>query len=63
MRRASLKYLDAWFGSVMSADAEQLIRFCYVSGDGIRFLAELEVQMSLRALRHCNGKRLIMRAI
>eukprot|EP00959_Pyramimonas_sp_CCMP1952_P203473 4255012-Pyramimonas_sp.AAC.1 len=29
IRRASLKYLGAWLGSVMSADAEQLFRLCY----------------------------------
>eukprot|EP00959_Pyramimonas_sp_CCMP1952_P018695 395006-Pyramimonas_sp.AAC.1 len=38
MRLASLKYLDAWLGSVMSACAKQLVILCYFSGDGIRFL-------------------------
>eukprot|EP00959_Pyramimonas_sp_CCMP1952_P291305 6093583-Pyramimonas_sp.AAC.1 len=38
MRHASLKYLDAWLGYVMSADAKQLVILCYVAGDGIRFL-------------------------
>eukprot|EP00959_Pyramimonas_sp_CCMP1952_P251546 5256088-Pyramimonas_sp.AAC.1 len=35
--RDSLKYLGAWLGSVMSADATQLVIFCFF-GDGIRFL-------------------------
>eukprot|EP00959_Pyramimonas_sp_CCMP1952_P228752 4782983-Pyramimonas_sp.AAC.1 len=34
MRRAGLKYPDAWLGSVMSADAEQFS----VIFQGIRFL-------------------------
>eukprot|EP00959_Pyramimonas_sp_CCMP1952_P144638 3027191-Pyramimonas_sp.AAC.1 len=38
IRRASLKYLDAWLGSVMSVDAEELVMLCYFSGDRIGFL-------------------------
>eukprot|EP00959_Pyramimonas_sp_CCMP1952_P123092 2573308-Pyramimonas_sp.AAC.1 len=38
MRLDSLKYLDAWLQSVMSADVAKPV-FCYFSG-GIRFLGE-----------------------
>eukprot|EP00959_Pyramimonas_sp_CCMP1952_P340236 7126233-Pyramimonas_sp.AAC.1 len=63
MRRASLKYLDAWLGSVMSVDAEQLVILCYFLVLELVCLIELELQMIFRALRHSNGRRIVMRAI
>eukprot|EP00959_Pyramimonas_sp_CCMP1952_P423956 8880352-Pyramimonas_sp.AAC.1 len=38
IRRAGLKYPDAWLGSVMGAEAEQLFILCNFPGDVLAFL-------------------------
>eukprot|EP00959_Pyramimonas_sp_CCMP1952_P132722 2775094-Pyramimonas_sp.AAC.1 len=51
MGRASLKYLDGSLWSVISADEYSAILLVM----DFVFWTALEVQMSLIALRHCNG--------
>eukprot|EP00959_Pyramimonas_sp_CCMP1952_P158350 3311622-Pyramimonas_sp.AAC.1 len=63
IRRASLKYSDAWIRSVLSTEAEQLFIFPFFPGDGMVFLTKLELQMSYRALRQSNRKTIVRRAI
>eukprot|EP00959_Pyramimonas_sp_CCMP1952_P018996 401438-Pyramimonas_sp.AAC.1 len=63
IRRASLKYLDAWIRSVLNTEAEQLVIFPVFPRDGMVSLIKLELQMSSRTLRHSNRKTILRRAI
>eukprot|EP00959_Pyramimonas_sp_CCMP1952_P314961 6592381-Pyramimonas_sp.AAC.1 len=63
IRRASLKYSDAWIRPVLSTEAELLFIFPFFLVMEWFFLIKLELQMSSRAPRHINGKTIVRRAI
>eukprot|EP00959_Pyramimonas_sp_CCMP1952_P356083 7457361-Pyramimonas_sp.AAC.1 len=74
MRHASLKYPDAWLGSVMSADAKELTpALSLLLALGLNtdshsasfldmvlfFMVLLVLQMSYRVVQHSDGKGIV----